>query len=241
MNGALHERHRPGRTRDLVGSAHQSADGLLTLAGRRDQLSAVIVGPSGAGKSTIARIVAGELAASDMDVHTFNAGSVRGIDFARDIEDGLRLAPWGGKWKVYVLEESHNLTPQAQEALLHVTEHYPARRAFLFTATSDRTFTPAFLSRQMIVRLDTLGDADMRTLLRRIARREKITLPAAAARHIVEAAQGNARSALNALEWYGIAAQLPALPEPEQKPESTPGRVAALKAWETRRQNSATA
>lgn len=235
MTKALFERMRPRREAELLGIARKAAVALRRLAGTRDQLAALVAGPSGSGKSTIAEIMAGRLSTSTMDVHWHNLGAIRGIDFVREIESGIALAAWGHGWRVDVFEEAHNLTAQAQEALLNLTEHYPKRRALIFTTTNEGALTDAFRSRLITVRLPALTPGQLRCLLDKAARQEHIRLNRNAGGRIVDAAQGNARTALNDLEWFGASGQLPEPGAAKVEQEITVGRAAALKAWETRR------
>jgi len=180
-------------------------------------------------------MVADRLAGGNlMNIIRLNVGAQGGIDFVRQIQSGLRLAPWCDAWKVYLLEEAHNLTPAAQQAFLDLTENYPDRRAFLFTSTREAAIVPALRSRLVTVRLSPLSRPDLSAIVRSAAQAEEISIDAAGVEAIVRAAQGNARQALNALEWYGIAGDLPQAPTPKPKPK-TDRSAAARKAWATRR------
>lgn len=233
---ALYERNRPNRLDDLVGKAQKSGKALLSMALPRRHLAAMIFGPSGVGKSTLASILGAELAGSPMDVHTYNLGSMRGVDFVRDLESNILLATWGSGWRVYVFEEAHNLTPQAQEAMLRLTEHYPLNRALIFTSTDRDAFTPAFRSRLLQVNLVPLSKEDLSAMLRKAAKSEGIKLSASSLSAIIDASQGNARAALNALEWFAASGELPEKPAVLESVASV-GSLAAVKAWETRRRN----
>ena len=234
---ALYEKHRPAKIGKLLGTSRKLAEALRRMADGRGQLAILITGPSGTGKTTISRLLAQHLTRSPMDIHEYNVGSIRGVDFIRDLESNILLSSWGGAWRAFIFEEAHNLTTQAQEALLRLTEHYPLKRALIFTSTNSEAFTSAFRSRMMPVELSRIGKADLSRLLKSVAGAESIRLSPAARNLIIEASDGNARSALNQLDWYGASGQLPTI-RPGLEPVATVGRSAALKAWDTRRRNS---
>ena len=205
----LAERHRPTSPADLAGAARGAAEGLLTVAQQQGQLCALLSGPSGSGKSTVAAILTDALAKSDMDVFRINAGDYTGVDFVRKIKGDLHLCSWADGWRVWIFEEAHNLSPNAQEALLDILEHYPLRRALVFTTTKPDAFTDAFLSRAFHVPLEEIERDDLVKLLWDIASAEGLSLGVEDAYRIALASDGNARAALTALQWYSVSGQLP--------------------------------
>jgi len=221
---ALYERYRPQSEAELVGGGRQTAGRAARLLERRGQAVCLITGPSGAGKSTLAGILASRLATHELDRITVNIGTSRGLDFIREIEDSIRYAAHGDGWKVYVLEEAHSLTTAAQTALLNVLEHYPQRRAVILTSSEEGVFTEAFRSRCLPIRLPKLTSADICELVERTAQCEGLALTLADRDQIVREADGNARTALNLLEWYADEAPVWAARKPSGavKPAAIP-------------------
>jgi len=82
-------------------------------------------GPSGCGKTTLARILRHKLACGDHDFFEVNAAEKRGIDFIRELQRVSRLRPVDGKCKVWIIDECHNLTKEAQHAFLKLLEDAP--------------------------------------------------------------------------------------------------------------------
>lgn len=103
----------------------------------------LITGPSGCGKTTVGRIIANRLGAYDpqedvnSNFHEYDAADFRGIDHIRGMRSTMRLMPVGdGKARIFLLDECHQLTKDAQEALLKALEDCP-KLAFFVLCTTD--------------------------------------------------------------------------------------------------------
>jgi len=96
----------------------------------------LFTGPSGCGKTTIARILRKKVKCDDFDFIEMNASESRGIDTVRDIKSNVGKSPMGGKSRVFLIDECHQLTPDAQNALLKVLEDTPDH-VYFFLATTD--------------------------------------------------------------------------------------------------------
>ena len=107
--------------------------------------SILLQGPYGDGKTTVARILARVLA-DEGDIIETNAAEQRGIDDVRAIADSTRLAGFGGS-KVYILDELHELTKNAQSALLKVIEEPPKGIYFILCTTNPSALQPMLRSR----------------------------------------------------------------------------------------------
>ena len=128
----------------------------------------LITGPSGCGKTTIARIIKNELNVSDWDYKYFNASNTRGIDTVREVLQGMQLAPMEGKYKLYVFDECHQLTPQAQEALLKDTEEPPSHVFFVFCTTDPDKLKPSFKRRGFQAQVEKLLRKDILNLMKEV-------------------------------------------------------------------------
>ena len=108
--------------------------------------SLLITGPYGTGKTSIARILARYLTDQPRDVKEINAAESRGIDDVREWVDACRYAPLG-KARIFVIDELHQMTQQAQSALLKVIEE-PGQRLYFFLCTTEPSrLLPAIRSR----------------------------------------------------------------------------------------------
>ena len=197
-------RFRPKSAAQLAGDSGKQCAGLLRYVKTRDRACILIVGPSGSGKSTIARILADSVAGHDLNIHEINAGTEGSIDAIRKIEESMGLCAWCKGWRVYIIEEAHNLSKSAQEGLLHVVENYPAQTLFVFTSTEEK-FTPAFMSRMVTLRLKAISERDTLDAMAQVCIRAGLSpkdLPVHELRAIAQAAGGNVRQALNDLELF---------------------------------------
>jgi len=165
----------------------------------------LLVGPSGSGKTTIARLIAKALNGDEChDFVVTNAASERGINAIRDLCSRFAMAPfWGTNHKVYLLDEAHSLTPEAQEAMLGPLENLP-KHVVVILATTEPSFKPTFLSRCQRFVLTPIPTSAIAKRLSHIARQEGYALQDADIREIASAARRNLRDALNVLEVWGL-------------------------------------
>jgi len=191
----LYKKYRPSQLKSVVGN-EETVSALRNML-RRDSLPHTILfyGPSGCGKTTLARIVKDKLGCHDMDFREVNSSTFRGIDSVRDIQSKMNLAPIG-KCRVYLLDEAHKWTNDAQNAALKMLEDTPRHVYFLLCTTDPQKLIKAIRTRccEMTVRLLTYSELE--GLARRVAGKEKITLDAEVLDELVASAGGSARSLL---------------------------------------------
>lgn len=132
----LYRKYRPRKLKQLIGQDAVVKVVQSMLDDNRVPHCILASGPSGVGKTTLFRILARELDCSGLDFTELDAADLRGIDVIREMKSTLHLAPMSGKCKVWVLDECHQLTPQAQEGLLKILEDTP-EHVYIFLASTD--------------------------------------------------------------------------------------------------------
>lgn len=197
---SLYRTYRPKNMDEVVGQAQAKA----TLQAKLDSDTmpnvVLLSGSSGTGKTTLARIVAEELGCTGTNLVERNCADVRGIDSVRDIDDVVRLAPMGGKCRVWILDEVHQLPKTTQSAFLKVLEDTPPRAYFLLCTTDLAGLLPTFLSRAWHVTLRPLTERELEDVIATVLSGEQRTISRPVLRAVSTAANGSARVALQLLE-----------------------------------------
>jgi DNA polymerase III subunit gamma/tau len=218
---ALYRKYRPLDFDEVVGQ--EAVVRTLRNAIERDQIrqAYLFAGPRGTGKTSLARILAKCLnceqgptatpdktcnscrtiaAGTSLDVIEMDAASQRGIDDIREIREHVILQPVEGRYKVYILDEAHQLTDAAFNALLKLIEEPPPHLVFVFCTTDLGKMLPTVRSRCQTFLFARPRLAELTKLLRRIADGEKIEAPDAALSLIARSARGSFRDAVSTLD-----------------------------------------
>lgn len=201
----LHLDHRPKDLGEVVGN--RKTVRVLKSLMDRDRAdwphSFLFYGPSGTGKTTLARIVAHAVGGRGIDLIEQNTSNYTGVDAVREIiRDAYRM-PMEGEAKVYVLDECHEMSRQAQDALLKPLEEPPDHVFFILCTTNPEKLLPTLRNRCMQLATDYLTEAQMRTLVKRVAEKELETppgLPEDVINLIVEKSEGCPREAMVMLD-----------------------------------------
>lgn len=172
-------------------------------------------GPRGTGKTTTARILAravnGRTAANEasllsdgdglgFDLVEIDAASNRGIDDIRELRERANYQPGSARFKVYLIDEVHQLTSAANDALLKTLEEPPPHVIFILATTDPEELKPTILSRCQRFDFRRVSVDDMVSRLRQIAESEGIAIPDEALRLICREATGSLRDAVNLLD-----------------------------------------
>jgi putative ATPase len=202
----LADRMRPRTLDEFVGQAHIVGPGkLLRRAIEADQLGSLILyGPPGSGKTTLARIIAHMTSASFIQVNAVSSGVK---ELRKVIEDAESRLKYYNQRTIVFVDECHAFNKSQQDVLLPAVE----RGIIIFIgATTENPYfemNGALISRSRIFQLEALRDDDVREVLQRaLADLERglgkfaVKLDEEALEHLVKTANGDARSALNALE-----------------------------------------
>jgi|BioPla2DNA2_1021312.scaffolds.fasta_scaffold04161_15 DNA polymerase-3 subunit gamma/tau len=157
-------------------------------------------GPTGCGKTTIARIIANELGCHERDFIEINTADLRGIDTSREIINRSQFAPIQGSIMVWLIDECHKLTNDAQNALLKLLEDTPKHIYIILCTTDPQKLLSTIKGRCIQFQVSPLNDIEMFQLLRRIVRDEKEELNKQIFDQIIETSQGLPRNAIQILE-----------------------------------------
>ena len=223
---ALYRKYRPQSFDEVVGQ--EAVVRTLRNAIETEQIrqAYLFAGPRGTGKTSLARILAKALNCAQgptttpdgtchscvaiangtsLDVIEMDAASQRGIDDIREIRERVVLQPVEGRYKVYILDEAHQLTDAAFNALLKLIEEPPPHLVFVFCTTDVSKMLPTVRSRCQTFVFSRPRLPDLIRKLRRIADAEGIEAPDAALALVARGARGAYRDAESTLDQLAAA------------------------------------
>ncbi len=223
----LARKYRPQFFRDVVGQEHVTRTLLNALEQGRIAHGYIFSGHRGIGKTTIARILAMALncqraigsperptaepcgicdacteirSGSAVDVIEIDAATNRGIDEIRELRDAARYRPARDRYKIYILDEAHQITDAAFNALLKTLEEPPDHVVFMMATTQPEDIPQTIRSRSQHYAFHAVRFEDILTQLRSIADQEKLDADDAALALLAEAGDGSMRDALSIMD-----------------------------------------
>jgi DNA polymerase-3 subunit gamma/tau len=225
---ALYRKYRPQSFDEVVGQEAVVRTLKNAITAGQVRQAYLFAGPRGTGKTSLARILAKSLncelgptvtpdgtchacraiaAGTSLDVIEMDAASQRGIDDIREIRDRVVLQPVEGNYKVYILDEAHQLTDAAWNALLKLIEEPPPHLVFIFCTTDLSKVLSTVRSRCQTFVFQRPRLQDLLKRLRMIADKEQIQAPDQALALVARAARGSYRDAESSLDQLAAATE----------------------------------
>ena len=218
----LARKYRPQRFDDVVGQEVVTRTLRNAIASKRIAHAFVFAGSRGCGKTTTARILARALNCEkgptpdpcgvcdacveiaqgrDLDVLEIDAASHTGVDNIREVViAGLAFPPARDRYKVFIIDEVHQLSSASFNALLKSIEEPPPHAVFMMATTELHKIPDTILSRSQVFEFRTISPKDITNQLKRIAEIEQIEASDTAFALIARAAEGSMRDAQSALD-----------------------------------------
>jgi DNA polymerase-3 subunit gamma/tau len=223
----LARKYRPQRFADVAGQDHVTRTLMNALTQNRLAHGYIFSGHRGIGKTTIARILAQALncgktvgsaerptaepcgvcdscveirQGNAVDVIEIDAATNRGIDEIRELRDAARYAPSRDRYKIYILDEAHQITEAAFNALLKTLEEPPSHVIFMMATTEPENIPQTIRSRCQHFSFHAVKFDDILAQLKGIAAQEQVEAEDAALALLAEAGDGSMRDALSIMD-----------------------------------------
>ncbi len=218
---ALYNRYRPQRFGELVGQPHVVRILQNALAHNRLSHAYLFSGERGTGKTTAARLLAKAVncregvqpepcAACDhcrdiaagtfVDLLEMDAASHSSVDDVRLLREQTQFAPAGGRYKVYIIDEIHQLSASAKDALLKTLEEPPTRTLFVLATTEPHRVPLTIRSRCQHLTFRRIGAVELIDQLRSVAAAEGTSVDELALAVLARSAGGSLRDAISLLD-----------------------------------------
>lgn len=223
MSTALYRRYRPDTFNDVIGQDHVTGPLKAALDNGRVNHAYLFSGPRGCGKTTSARILArclnceqgptstpcGQCAScrdlatggpGSLDVVEIDAASHNGVDDARDLRERAVYAPARDRFKVFILDEAHMVTPQGFNALLKLVEEPPPHVKFVFATTEPEKVIGTIRSRTHHYPFRLVPPDILTSYLTELCQRENVAVGKGVLPLVVRAGGGSVRDTLSVLD-----------------------------------------
>jgi len=217
----LARKFRPQNFNEVVGQGHISQTLKSAISEKRIAHAYLFSGPRGCGKTTTARILAKSLnckngptaepcgvcencvaisKSSSIDVLEIDGASNNGIDEIRALRENVKFSSANSKYKIYIIDEAHQITTQAFNALLKTLEEPPPHVVFIMATTEQHKIPATILSRCQRYRFKLISSAEISFAIKNIGGKEGFEIDDEALNILISASGGSMRDALSLLD-----------------------------------------
>jgi DNA polymerase-3 subunit gamma/tau len=221
MAAALYNRYRPQTFAEVVGQEHVTAALISALEHGRTHHAYLFSGPRGCGKTSSARILAASLncihgptptpcgvceqcvairTGSSVDVVEIDAASHGGVEDARDLRERALYVPASARYRIFVIDEAHQVSRDGFNALLKIVEEPPSYLVFVFATTEPEKVLPTIRSRTFSYQFRLVPPTALRAHLAHIVEAEGADLAPEVLPLVVRAGGGSVRDSLSVLD-----------------------------------------
>ncbi|NLP82730.1 DNA polymerase III subunit gamma and tau [Microbacterium sp. CFH 90308] len=236
MTTALYRRYRPESFGEMIGQSQVTEPLMTALRSDRVGHAYLFSGPRGCGKTTSARILArclncaegptdtpcgkcdscielGRGGGGSLDVVEIDAASHNGVDDARDLRERAVFAPARDRFKIFILDEAHMVTPQGFNALLKLVEEPPEHVKFIFATTEPEKVIGTIRSRTHHYPFRLVPPAAMLEYVEQLCEQERVEVEPGVLPLVVRAGGGSPRDTLSLLDQLIAGSDSAAVPD----------------------------